>query len=164
MVNTRCKVVSRSSLPLPARVKVRRGRVEVIIYWEFDLDPPTRRQLMETSPFAALARLKVLIIPVGDIPRTKFEEWATVVRGFESIPLFDIPPAMGEDKGESDGLIRSDLYSSLGHRSPIYAATTVHWLSAPALCLASATCMAPLNISLQTIRIPIRCRRDIPLY
>ena len=60
---------------------------------------------MESSPFAALARLKVLIIPVGDIPHTKFEEWATVVRGFESIPLFDIPPAMGEDKGESDPLI-----------------------------------------------------------
>jgi len=119
---------------------------------------------MESSPFAALARLKVLIIPVGEISRAKFEEWATIVRGFESIPLFDIPPAMGEDKGESDLLIRSEVYSSLGHGRPIYAATTVHWLSASPICLASATCMAPLNVSLQTIGIPIGCRRDIRLY
>lgn len=119
---------------------------------------------MESSPFAVLARLKVLVIPVGDIPRAKFEEWATVVRGFESIPLFDIPPAMGEDKCESDFLIRSDPYSSLGHGSPIYAATAVHWLSASPIYLASTTCMAPLNISLQTISIPIGSRRDIHLY
>jgi hypothetical protein len=71
---------------------------------------------------------------------------------------------MGEDKGESDPLIRSDPYSSLGHGSPIYAATAVHWPFASPLCLASAACMAPLNISLQTISIPIGRRRDIRLY
>lgn len=119
---------------------------------------------MESSPFASLAHLKVLVIPVGDIPRAKFEEWATIVRGFESIPLFDIPPARAEDKGESDPLIRSDLRSSLGHGSPIYAATTVHWPFASSLCLASAACMAPLDISLQTINIPIGRRRNIHLY
>ena len=119
---------------------------------------------MESSPFAALARLKVLIVPVGDIPRTKFEEWATVVRRFESIPLSEIPPAMGEDKSESYLLIRSDPYSSLGHDSTIYAATTVYWPSASPICLASATCMAPLNISLQTDSIPIGSRRGIHLY
>lgn len=119
---------------------------------------------MESSPFTALAHLKVLIIPVGEIPRTKFEEWATVIRGFESIPLFDIPPARAEDKGELDPLIGCDLDSSLGHGSPIYAPTAVQWPFASPLCLASTACMAPLNSSLQTIGIPIRGRRDIRLY
>lgn len=119
---------------------------------------------MESSPFASLAHLRVLVIPVGDIPRATFEEWATVVRGFESIPLFDIPPARAEDKGESDPLIWSDLQSSLGHGSPIYAPTAVHWPFASPLCLESAACMAPLLVSLQTISIPIGCRRDIHLY
>ena len=154
MLNTRYKVVSRPNSPLPGKKK----GVDVS-----KLDLPTHRQIMESSPFAVLARLKVLIIPVGDIPRAKFEEWASVVRGFESIPLFDIPPAMGEDKCESEPLIRCELYSSLGHHSPIYAASAVHWLSTSPICLASTTCMASLNIALQTISIPVRSCRDIRL-
>jgi hypothetical protein len=56
---------------------------------------------METNAFAALAHLKIIIIPVGSIQKPVFEKWSSVIRTFESIPLVDVPPARQEDKSKA---------------------------------------------------------------
>ena len=53
---------------------------------------------METSPFASLAQIRILLIPVGPIRRSAFEKYAGLVRSFAHIRLGDIPPDPREDK------------------------------------------------------------------
>lgn len=55
---------------------------------------------MEASPFASLAQIRVLLVPVGNIRRSAFEKYAGLVRSFENIRLGDIPPDPREDKSK----------------------------------------------------------------
>lgn len=53
---------------------------------------------MESNAFASLARLKIMVIPVGPIPKAAYEKWHAVVSSFDSLPLVEIPPARNDDR------------------------------------------------------------------
>ncbi|EJU05644.1 hypothetical protein DACRYDRAFT_113706 [Dacryopinax primogenitus] len=53
---------------------------------------------METLPFASLAQLNILIIPIGPIRASVFNHWASLIRSFTSIRLADIPPDPRQDR------------------------------------------------------------------
>ncbi|KZO95888.1 hypothetical protein CALVIDRAFT_537860 [Calocera viscosa TUFC12733] len=53
---------------------------------------------METPPFASLAQLKILILPIGRIRSSTFQHWASLIRSFPSIRLADIPPDPRDDR------------------------------------------------------------------
>jgi Transport protein Trs120 or TRAPPC9, TRAPP II complex subunit len=74
---------------LPCRCCIRGLPSRVALQWV----PP-----METGPFASLAQIRILLIPVGPIRRSAFEKYAGLVRSFEHIRLGDIPPDPREDK------------------------------------------------------------------
>jgi len=52
---------------------------------------------MSSFAFASLAHIRILLIPVGPIPRDVFDAHATDIRAFDSIRLGDVP---GDAKGE----------------------------------------------------------------
>ena len=54
---------------------------------------------MDPLEFGSLARIRVLLLPVGAIKRAAFEQWAAEIRSFQSIRLGDIPADTREDKG-----------------------------------------------------------------
>lgn len=54
---------------------------------------------MDFFPFASLAHLRVLLLPVGNISRATYDKWATEIRTFENMRLSDIPPGTKDDKG-----------------------------------------------------------------
>jgi trafficking protein particle complex subunit 9 len=54
---------------------------------------------MTSHAFAALAHIRILVIPVGPIPRTTFEKYAAETRTFDSIRLGDIPSGMKDERG-----------------------------------------------------------------
>lgn len=60
---------------------------------------------MDASPFASLAQLNILIIPVGPIRRSAFEKYAGLVQSFENIRLGDIPPDPREDKSKHRNIV-----------------------------------------------------------
>ena len=51
--------------------------------------------------FASLARIRILILPVGNIERPSFEKWASEIKEFEEIKLSDIPADSRDDRGIS---------------------------------------------------------------
>ncbi|KAI9507373.1 transport protein Trs120 or TRAPPC9 TRAPP II complex subunit-domain-containing protein [Russula earlei] len=53
---------------------------------------------MEFSAFASLAHFRILLLPVGSIPRTTFDQWAAVIRTLDSLRLSDIPPGTKDEK------------------------------------------------------------------
>jgi trafficking protein particle complex subunit 9 len=55
---------------------------------------------MDGAAFASLAQIKILLVPVGKIPRQSFERWSTLVRSFEHIRLDEIPSETREDKSK----------------------------------------------------------------
>jgi len=54
---------------------------------------------MDSHAFASLAHVRILLIPVGSIPQSAFEKYASDIRSFDSIRLGDIPPDEKDDKG-----------------------------------------------------------------
>ena len=56
---------------------------------------------MDAISFASLAQIKILLIPVGKIPKQSFEKWSALVRSFEHIRLDEIPSETREDKSKS---------------------------------------------------------------
>ncbi len=57
---------------------------------------------MDVGPFASIAQIRILLVPVGSIRRSTFEKYAGLVRSFDHIRLGDIPPDAREDKSASD--------------------------------------------------------------
>jgi hypothetical protein len=57
---------------------------------------------MDFHAFASLAHIRVLLIPVGSIPRATFETCAAEIRTFHDIRLGDIPTDSKGDRGASD--------------------------------------------------------------
>lgn len=60
---------------------------------------------MESTPYASLGCIRVLLVPVGSIKRATFQKWSDIIKSFEHVRLGDIPPDGREDKG----LFRCDL-------------------------------------------------------
>ena len=54
---------------------------------------------MDNFAFASLAHFRILLVPVGAIPRTTFERLVTEVRSFETIRLGDIPADAKDERG-----------------------------------------------------------------
>lgn len=54
---------------------------------------------MSSYAFASLAHIRILLVPVGAIPRDSFEAFATEVRAFDAIRLGDIPADLKGEKG-----------------------------------------------------------------
>ncbi|CCM02371.1 uncharacterized protein FIBRA_04466 [Fibroporia radiculosa] len=53
---------------------------------------------MDSLAFGSLAHIHILIVPIGNIHRATYEKWASEVRGFETIPLEDIPIDSRDDR------------------------------------------------------------------
>lgn len=53
---------------------------------------------MDGTPFASLAQIRILLVPVGTIRRSVFEKYSGLVRSIEHLRLGDIPPDPREDK------------------------------------------------------------------
>lgn len=62
---------------------------------------------MDTSAFIAPARISVLLVPIHPVKRSKFEQYANLIRGFSRIDLSDIPPDSRGERGESLGRLRA---------------------------------------------------------
>ena len=54
---------------------------------------------MDNFAFTSLAHVRILLVPVGAIPRTTFERHAAEIRSFESIRLGDIPANAKDERG-----------------------------------------------------------------
>ena len=54
---------------------------------------------MDPLEFGSLACIRILVLPVGAIKRSTFEQWAAEVRTFQSIRLGDIPADTREERG-----------------------------------------------------------------
>jgi hypothetical protein len=54
---------------------------------------------METHAFASLAHIRILLIPVGLIPKAVFEIYAAELRSFTALRLADIPAETKDGKG-----------------------------------------------------------------
>lgn len=55
---------------------------------------------MDTHAFASLAHVRILLMPVGAIPQSTFEKYASDIRSFDTIRMGDIPVDHKEDKGD----------------------------------------------------------------
>ncbi|KAF9464726.1 TRAPP II complex [Collybia nuda] len=53
---------------------------------------------MDTHAFASLAHVRILLMPVGVISQSKFENYASEIRTFESIRLGDIPADQKDER------------------------------------------------------------------
>lgn len=54
---------------------------------------------MDSYAFASLAHVRILLLPVGAIPRSTFEKCAAEIRSFEEIRLGDIPSDKKDERG-----------------------------------------------------------------
>lgn len=57
---------------------------------------------MDLLTFGSLAHVRILLLPVGNIKRAAFEQWAEMIRSFENVRLGDIPADTREEKGAHD--------------------------------------------------------------
>lgn len=64
------------------------------------LVPPSAYDItMDSFTFASLAQIKILLMPVGPIKRSVFDDWASEIRKFDNIRLGDIHADPQEEKG-----------------------------------------------------------------
>ena len=62
-------------------------------------DPQPSLEMNPTqSAFASLAHIRVLLLPVGGISKSKFEAYADLIRDIDHVRLVDIPADPREDK------------------------------------------------------------------
>ena len=54
---------------------------------------------MNSYAFASLAHVRILLLPVGHIPRATFDAYAAEIRTFDSIRLGDIPGDAKDERG-----------------------------------------------------------------
>ncbi|KAH7926321.1 hypothetical protein BV22DRAFT_1087325 [Leucogyrophana mollusca] len=79
---------------------------------------------MNSHAFASLAHIRILLVPVGSIPRNTFEKHAAEIRTFDSIRLGDIP---ADTKDERARFMPSPLSSGYLHLSfPAHPTTSAH--------------------------------------
>lgn len=70
---------------------------------------------MNSHAFASLAHVRILLLPVGHIPRATFDAYAAEIRTFESIRLGDIP---GDAKNERGALNHEPISHALIDANP----------------------------------------------
>lgn len=56
---------------------------------------------MEYFSVGSLSHFRILLLPIGSISRTTFEQWAAEIRTLETLRLSDIPPGTKDEKGEN---------------------------------------------------------------
>lgn len=56
---------------------------------------------MDHHAFAALAQVRILLLPVGHITKSEFDTYAAEIRSFENIRLGDIPDDPRDERGAS---------------------------------------------------------------
>ena len=66
---------------------------------------------MDHLAFASLAQIKILLVPVGSIPRALFDQRAAEIRSFDSIPLGDITAGDKDHRGTQRAFAPGDLLS-----------------------------------------------------
>lgn len=76
---------------------------------------------MEYTAFGSLSHFRILLLPVGNISRTTFEQWATEIRTLETLRLSDIPPGTKDEKGEYTPSALYSLHAESSSHSSIYA-------------------------------------------
>jgi len=54
---------------------------------------------METHAFASLAHVRILLIPVGLIPKPLYESYAAEIRSFTTLKLAEIPAETKDGRG-----------------------------------------------------------------
>lgn len=54
---------------------------------------------MDSYAVAALAHVRVLLVPIGSISKRTFDQWAAEIRTIDAIRLSDIPPGTKDEKG-----------------------------------------------------------------
>ena len=120
---------------------------------------------MEYNAYASLAHFRILLLPVGSISRTTFDQWAAVIRTLDNLRLSDIPPGTKDEKGQSR--ILPPLYlvctESLSH-SPVYAQPKVQGLFTPMLPDPSSIVDASRPVSLPAISLSARGHRHRKLF
>jgi trafficking protein particle complex subunit 9 len=55
---------------------------------------------MDVPAFASLAQVRILLLPIGNIPRETFNKWAAQIRTFEDVRLGDIPSDGRDERGQ----------------------------------------------------------------
>jgi len=83
---------------------------------------------MEYNAFGSLSHFRILLLPVGSISRTTFEQWAAEIRTLESLRLSDIPPGTKDEKGEHAPLPLHTLPNESSSHSSIYAQPQIQGL------------------------------------
>lgn len=54
---------------------------------------------MDSYAVAALAHVRILLVPIGSISKRTFDQWAAEIRTIDTLRLSDIPPGTKDDKG-----------------------------------------------------------------
>jgi len=55
---------------------------------------------MDTHPFASLAHVRILLIPVGLIPQASYDTFSQEIRSFETLRLAEIPADTKDGRGK----------------------------------------------------------------
>ncbi|KAF8910953.1 transport protein particle complex subunit [Gymnopilus junonius] len=79
---------------------------------------------MDTHPFASLAHVRILLIPVGLIPQSLFETYANEIRNFESLRLAEIPADTRDGRAARflpNALSRGNLHLSFPSHPPPFS-------------------------------------------
>jgi len=66
---------------------------------------------MDHLAFASLAQIKILLVPVGSIPKALFDQRAAEIRSFDSIPLGDLTAEDKDQRGTQRALALGDPLS-----------------------------------------------------
>ena len=66
---------------------------------------------MDHLAFASLAQIKILLVPVGSVPKYLFDKRAAEIRSFGSIPLGDITVGDKDQRGEQRAFALGDPLS-----------------------------------------------------
>lgn len=54
---------------------------------------------MDSHRFAALAQIRLLLVPVGSITQSAFDKYAADFKAFQTIRLSDIPSDFKDERG-----------------------------------------------------------------
>ena len=55
---------------------------------------------MDTQAFVSLAHVRILLVPVASISPLSFDEYASLIRSYQSIRLGDIPTGHKDERGK----------------------------------------------------------------
>jgi hypothetical protein len=68
---------------------------------------------MDHFPFASLAQIQILLVPVGSITKSLFDKRAAEIRSFDNIPSGDITVGDKDQRGAQRVFTPKDSYPPL---------------------------------------------------